>query len=276
VRFSLIAVTTDRLRLVERLFASLAAQTHKDFEIILVHGKGCAAEAQALAANHAARLDVQTTASTDNCLSRSRNAGLPRAHGDIVAFPDDDCVYAPDTLAQCAAVFAENPQAHVLAARVLDLDGTIVPSAAATQELNRMSVFRHSFSIAQFHKRECVQVVGGFDEDLGVGCATPYQSGEDTDYMLRALKAGFRLLYAPSIVVRHPTVNMRDPALPGKVQAYARGRMRLLQKHGMPAWFIMANVVYPLARIPVECIKECLPVFSYRWAMFKARLAGIS
>ena len=274
MKFSLLVVTTDRLRLVERLFVSLAAQTYKNFELILIHGKGCAVEAQTLVGNYAAKLNIKIVTSTDNCLSRSRNIALSLINGDIVSFPDDDCMYAPNTLAQCASAFAETPCAHVLMARVLDMDATILPSTAAVREINRVSVFRHSISFAQFLKKECVKAVGGFDEDLGVGCATPFQSGEDTDYVLRALKAGFRLFYAPSIVVRHPAVNLRDPVLPGKVQAYARGRMRLLQKHGMPTWFIMANIVHPLARIPVECLKEGLLICRYRWGMFKARLAG--
>ena len=275
MKFSLIAVTTNRLHLADRLFASLVVQTHKNFEVIFVHGKDCAAEAQALASSYAAKLDIKTVISADNCLSRSRNLALPLINGDIVAFPDDDCVYEPNTLLHCVGAFASLPQVHALTARVLDLDETVAPPATAVQELNRMSVFRHSISFAQFHKRECVQAVGGFDEDLGVGCATLYQSGEDTDYMLRALKSGFCLAYAPSIIVRHPTVNLRDPALPEKVKAYARGRMRLLRKHDMPTWFIIANIVYPLARIPVECIKECLRIVCYRWTMFKARLAGV-
>jgi GT2 family glycosyltransferase len=276
MKFSLIVVTTNRLRLAERLLTSLSAQTHKNFEVIFVHGKECATEAQALAATYAPGLDIRTLASTDHCLSRSRNSTLPLIRGDIIAFPDDDCVYETDTLAQCATVFMENQRVHVLMGRVCDLYETIaIPSLSVVQKLNYMSIFRHSFSIAQFHKRECIQAVGDFDEDMGVGCATPFQSGEDTDYALRALKSGFCLAYAPSILVRHPAVNVRDPALPEKVKAYAGGRMRLLRKHNMPAWFITANVVWPLARIPVECLKEFLAIFRYRWTMFAARLNGL-
>jgi len=274
VKFSLIAVTTDRLHLADRLFASLVAQTHKSFEVIFVHGKDCTTEAQALVSSYAANLDIKTVVSADNCLSRSRNLALPLVSGDIVAFPDDDCVYEPNTLLQCVGVFSSLPQVHVLAARMLDFGEVIAPPATAVQELNRVSVFRHSFSTVQFHKLECVKAVGGFDEDLGVGSATPYQSGEDTDYMLRSLKSGFCLAYAPSIIVRHSTVNLRDPALPEKVKAYARGRMRLLRKHDMPTWFIIANIVYPLARMPVECLWWCARAARYRWNMFRARLAA--
>ena len=38
-----------------------------------------------------------------------------------------------------------------------------------------------------------VEAVGAFDETLGPGAGTPWGSGEDTDYHLRILKAGFDL-----------------------------------------------------------------------------------
>jgi GT2 family glycosyltransferase len=276
MKFSLIVVTTSRLRLAERLLTSLSAQTHKDFEVIFVHGKECAAEAQVLAADYALDMDIRVLASSNYCLSRSRNLALPLIRGDIIAFPDDDCVYEADTLAQCATVFVENPHIHILLGRVFDLNETItIPSISVVHKLNYVSLFCHSCSIAQFHKRECIQDVGDFDEDMGVGCTTLFQSGEDTDYVLRALKSGFLLAYAPTITVRHPAVNLHDAELSAKVRAYARGRMRLLRKHDMPTWFIIMNVVYPLAYMPVEAAKACLPIIRYRWSMFIARFGEL-
>jgi GT2 family glycosyltransferase len=136
---------------------------------------------------------------------------------------------------------------------------------------SRRDLFRYGTSYVQFHKKEVVKAVGDFDESLGVGSDTPYRSGEDTDYVLRAFARGFKTAHAPDVTVRHPAVNLRDPALPEKVRAYAKGRMRLLRKHNMPLWFTLANVVYPLARIPADC----LPVIRYRWNMFTARLGAL-
>lgn len=278
MRFSLIVVTTDRLHLIKRFFVSLTTQTHKNFEVIFVHGKECMMAARSLAASYADSLDIKIVTSPDYCLSRSRNTALPLVSGDIIAFPDDDCTYEPNTLAQCAAAFVEIPQAQTLAGCMCDMDEPILPQTTVPRELNWMSVFHHSISFIQFHRRVCVEAVGGFDEGLGVGCPTPYQSGEDTDYMLRALNHGFRAFHAPLICVRHPAVNVQNMALLEKTKNYARGRMRLLRKHGMPRWFIMANILYPLFRIPPECIKkiheECLAIVRYRWTMFKERLKG--
>jgi GT2 family glycosyltransferase len=277
VKFSLVTVTTDRLPLAERLFRSLAAQTHRDFEIIFAHGAGCSAEARALAGKFSG-LDIKTLASGDNCLSRSRNLALPLACGDVVAFPDDDCLYEPDTLAEILSLFQRRPEADVLLASVRNLEGEDGHCPArgkdAPRPVGRYAMFRGSETFLQFHRRQCADAVGPFDESLGPGTGLPYGSGEDTDYVLRAAEAGFRVFRAPSALVRHPAPDLRDPGLRDKTLAYARGRMRLLRKHNMPQWFALANIVYPLLLIPVECLRARRPVAGYRWAMFAARLGA--
>ncbi|MDR3359035.1 MAG: glycosyltransferase [Desulfovibrio sp.] len=275
-RFSLVTVTTDRLPLTERLFRSLAAQTHRDFEILFVHGPACPEGARALAEQFP-RLDIRLFASRDHCLSRSRNLALPHVTGDVVAFPDDDCVYEPDTLARCADAFLRSPRPDAVLGRTADMDEDIIPTAASgfIPCASLYALFRHSVSYAQFYAAGVVRAVGGFDEKLGVGCDTPDQSGEDTDYVFRAFEKNFAVVHAPFVVVRHPAVNPRDRALEAKVRAYANGRMRLLRKYRLPWWFVLANIAYPLSRIPGECLRACRLVVKYRWDMFTARLGTL-
>jgi GT2 family glycosyltransferase len=125
----------------------------------------------------------------------------------------------------------------------------------------------------QFYRKSVIETVGDFDPNLGPGTGLPYGCGEDTDYLLRVLKAGFTVLRTPSVMVLHPAVNMRSPGLRDKTRAYARGRMYLLRKHNMPKWFVLANILYPLLCLPVECLHQFLLVVRYRWTMFRARLA---
>ena len=276
--FSLVTVTTDRLPLAERLFHSLAAQTHKDFEVIFVHGAACSANARALAGKFAG-LAIKTLISKDSCLSRSRNLALPHATGDVVAFPDDDCVYEPDTLAEILSLFQKHSGADVLLASGRNLEGSEGHRPAGGKDaalpLGRYAIFRGSETFLQFYRKRCVDAAGPFDEHLGPGTGLPYGSGEDTDYVLRAAAAGFGVFRAPSAVVRHPAADLSDPGLSRKVRAYAAGRMYLLRKHKMPAWFVLANIVYPLLCIPVECLNTCGPVVRYKWNMFAARLGNM-
>jgi glycosyltransferase involved in cell wall biosynthesis len=274
MRFSLVVVTTDRLLLAERLFASLVTQTRRDFEVIFVHGKSCAAEAETLVSRYAAKLDMRTLASTDSCLSRSRNLALPLARGEIVAFPDDDCVYETDTLERAAALFQAMPHLHVLVGRWTGFDSPWPEQGEDMQELGWRDAFSRAGTIVQFYRREAVRLVGDFDVELGPGSGLTYACGEDTDYLLRAMQAGLAVGRAPAVKVRHPEVDLRDPAIRGLVRAYAQGRMRLLRKHRLPLWFALANIAFPLLRIPWECARQCVAIARYRWAMFSGRLAA--
>ncbi|MDR2669648.1 MAG: glycosyltransferase [Desulfovibrio sp.] len=364
MKFSLLVVTTDRLSLVERLLHSLAAQTYGNFEVLLVHGPDCPEGARSTAGNFPG-LDIRLFSSQDHCLSRSRNLALHETTGDIIAFPDDDCVYCPDTLENASTVFKAHPEADVLLAVRRDLredveearkyfscggsapsnspgrgmlplhprlifqrvtfarsrleqahERTLPPMreddlrtrfdtndaeklrvkgrpeqaqgrtlhsresisnpvrGGAFRAVNRYSAFRHSGTIVQFYRKQCVKAVGPFDERLGPGTGLPYGCGEDTDYVLRALAAGFGVYRARSVVVRHAPFSIRDPGIGAKIEAYARGRMYLLRKHDLPLWFVLANIAWPLLCIPGECLRECLAVASFRRRMFSARLSS--
>jgi GT2 family glycosyltransferase len=290
MKFSLLIVTTDRLFLVERLLHSLAAQTYGNFEVLLVHGPDCPQEARATVGRFPG-MDIRLLSSKDHCLSRSRNTALTDTTGDIIAFPDDDCVYCPDTLENAAALFKAHPEADVLMAVRKDLqeadilpavrkdiqkDGavSVVRAEKALPAVNRYAAFRHSGTIVQFYRKQCAEAVGPFDERLGPGTGLPYGCGEDTDYVLRALAAGFGVYRARSVVVRHAPFAIRDPGIGAKIEAYACGRMYLLRMHRLPLWFVLANIVWPLLCVPGECLRECLTVARFRRRMFNARLAS--
>jgi len=257
---------------VKRLFTSLSAQSCKGFDIVFVHGPAVPGDAAKDLCNAFPGLDITALQSVDSCLSRSRNLALPVAAGDIIAFADDDCVYEPDTVAEVFAAFGRHPTAHVLMGRSLDLEEARTPTPDYPIVLNLYSVFQDCPSYVHFYRLEAVRAVGRFDERLGVGCDTAFQSGEDTDYALRALEQGFSVVRAPLVLVRHPSVTLRSQKLQTKVAAYAAGRMRLLRKHAFPWWFLAANVLYPLLRLPLDCLAECMRIARYRCAMFTARL----
>ncbi len=76
------------------------------------------------------------------------------------------------------------------------------PSRA--QRIRLDSIFHTAISYTIFLRRSVVDRVGGFDEQLGLGSGTAWSSGEEIDYLVRALRAGARVEYDPSLVVTHP------------------------------------------------------------------------
>lgn len=276
MKCSLLVATTNRLTLVERLLRSLVEQKHKNFEIVFVYEESCATDAVALIEVFQATLDIKALSVPPCGISKARNLGLSLLTGDLVSFPDDDCVYTPDTLSEIVSIFRTYPKVDGLLAARADLDATVPAGAGtnATGMVSRYALFGCSETFLQFYRSHCVRSVGSFDEKLGAGTGLPYGCGEDTDYALRAMRAGFTVLRAPSVWVRHPSVNFSDQTMASKVETYACGRMYLLRNHALPLWFRVANVVYPLAALVWEVPRHGWQTAGYRWRMFSARLAN--
>jgi len=162
-------------------------------------------------------------------LSRARNAALPQLTGDAVAFPDDDCVYPPDLLERVAA-------------RLRGLDGVTgrepwwkTEAAALTRE----NVWNRAISFTIFLKRDVVERVGPFDEALGL----PASSAEEIDYLIRALDAGARIEYDPSLVVEHPRKDADVAARDGESVGY------LLRKHRYDRRMVARMFLRPAAGV---------------------------
>lgn len=274
-RFALVVVTRGRIRLAGRFLESLKRQRRRGFSVFLGHGRECAPEAAAFAEACAGIFPV-TRLELPPCgvsAARNRLLRLALAEGEFLAFPDDDCEYLPDTLEEAARVFRSHPSAPGLLGRQVTAEKERF--GGGVRALNRYTAISGSQTFLQFYRREAVEKLGGFDESLGPGTGLPFGSGEDTDYVLRALALGGPVLRAPAVRIRHPFVDFSDPGLEAKTASYARGRMRLLEKHGYPGWFRLANALEPLLMLPVDAFVHGKMAARWRWVMLKGRIVGL-
>ena len=115
--------------------------------------------------------------------------------------------------------------------------GTRTPRSSRT---TTSGTARISFTI--FLRRALVERVGDFDERLGLGSPEPWASGEEIDYLIRAVRAGARIAYDPSLVVRHAV--REDDARVGARDGASVGY--LLRKHDYPARVVARMLVRPL------------------------------
>ena len=162
-------------------------------------------------------------------LSRARNAGLELVDADVVAFPDDDCVYPPGLLSRVGELLTADAGLDGVTGRAEDASGASSDSwnqdAAILTDDN---LWNRGISFAIFLRRALVERVGDFDERLGLGSPEPWASGEEIDYLIRAVRAGARIAYDPSLVVRHVVreddarVGARDGASVGYLLRKAR------------------------------------------------------
>ncbi|MCZ6836379.1 MAG: glycosyltransferase [Planctomycetota bacterium] len=168
-------------------------------------------------------------------LSRARNIGLSKVEGDIVGFPDDDCWYSKGFLDGLVRWFAEHPEADGLSCRVTDEQGHHSAGGFMSKKphwITKGTIWRSAVSPGLFVRKELIDRIGGFDEQLGVGAGTPWNSGEESDFVLRGLEAGGRFYYDPDRVVYHPRREMASSS--GHITrawSYGLGMGFVLRRH---------------------------------------------
>lgn len=267
---SLLIATVRRRTELERLLLSLRQQEHTCLQIIIADQN----PPSFLEDLHAqfSDLPLQIIPVPDKGVSQARNAIIPLAEGSYIAFPDDDCWYATDTLAQVVEAFQRHPEAGAVMGKSIDAS-PVSPSCGKDAPVSQIGTFKNGETYLQFFRAEVVKDLR-FDPRLGPGTGLPYGCGEDTDYLLEAHKRA-PVWRCPSIRVFHPSPDTHVPS-DAKIASYAAGRMYLLKKHAFPLWFRCANVLYPLCMLPLDALRKGRKAARYRWRMFVERLRHFS
>jgi GT2 family glycosyltransferase len=154
--------------------------------------------------------------------SRARNVGAQLAHGEFIAFTDDDAVVDPLWVSGLVAGFRDDPR--VVCVTGLTLPASLETPAEQTFEVfggmglgfeprifdlleNRGSTLLYPYTAGfgasnnvAFRRRQFF-ALGGFDVTLGP--ATPTFGAEDLDLLLAVILAGYRIAYQPIASVRH-------------------------------------------------------------------------
>jgi len=202
LKFSLILATVGRTDELDRFLAHLACQAYREFELIIVD-QNPAGVLDYIVRQYQNKFSLVHTHS-ERGLSRARNVGLKLASGDVIAFPDDDCWYPSDLMQHLVAKFEADTPVDGVTGRCIGQDGQNWCRFDEIAGLvNRDNLFRKATAATMFLRARLVQVVGPFDERMGVGAETPHRAGEDMDYLLRALLHGFQLTYDPGLCVYH-------------------------------------------------------------------------
>lgn len=265
-QFSLIVATFGRLAQTRRLFESLVQQTCKRFELIVVD-QNVDGLLDGLVLEFASRLNLRHLHSEKGA-SRARNVGLAQATGAIVAFPDDDCWYFPDTLERVERFLADQPHADGVCGRSL-----FVPASGGRQrfapQAGWISAHRVWFQVtafALFLRRRVTDSAGGFDETLGPGAGTLWGSAEESDLVMRALQQGRRIRYWPALRIRHPGLSGEPGAFEvARERSYARAMGRVLQLRRRP-WI---EVGYFMMRTSAGFLVACL--LRQKWQVVRRR-----
>jgi GT2 family glycosyltransferase len=260
VTFDLVVATVDRVDDLAGLLDSLERQTHNEFRVLIVDQNDDDRLEATLRAHPTLRLERLRS---DRGLSRARNAALAGLEADLVAFPDDDSEYAPDLLDRVAQRFAADPSLDGLTGRADDSSRWKSDAARLTRD----NLWNRAISFTIFLRRSIVERVGAFDEMLGL----PKSSGEETEYLIRAIDSGARIEYDPSVVVHHRRKNVDLSALGAREGA---GLGYILRKHRYPARTVLRMLVRPLGGMLVAAASRDRTRARFQLETLRGRLRG--
>ena len=169
-------------RFLDALMRSLARQTFRDFEIVIVDDGSRDPETLRKLATlgEAARVIHQANAGP----SAARNAGVRAARGGILFMLDCDDTIEPDFLAETVALLVASPPDVGMVFSDIRLTGA--ESGVSTRYFNRFDLlFTNTLSSGLVMRREAFEAAGGYDKAMRDGY-------EDWDFSLRLARAGYR------------------------------------------------------------------------------------
>jgi glycosyltransferase involved in cell wall biosynthesis len=266
--FDLVVATVDRAEELGRFLDSLEAQRYPRARVIVVDQGDVDA---AVAALEGRSLEIIRLRSQRG-LSRARNEALPHLRADLVAFPDDDCTYPEGLLERVAVRFSADRGLDGLTGRAEDASGRSASSWKADRAvLTDDNLWNRANAATIFLGSGVVRRTGAFDERLGLGSGEACSSGEEIDYLIRAIRAGARIEYDPSLVVLHD-VRTQDERL-----GYRDGASigYVLRKHAYPRRVVARMLVRPLGGTLVALARLDPALARYRLATLRGRIRGL-
>ncbi len=191
-KYSVIVPVYNRPDEVDELLDSLTCQDYKSFEVIIVED-GSAVPCEDIVRKYTDKLTVTYFTKQNSGPGTTRNFGAERANGEYFIFFDSDCIIPPtyfteveDELAHNRAdAFGGPDRAHHSFTNIQKAINYSMTSVLTTGGIRggaeRMDKF-HPRSFNMGISREVFEKTGGF---------STLRFGEDIDFSLRILEAGF-------------------------------------------------------------------------------------
>ena len=222
---SVVVCTRDRPQQLDQCLAALSRLEYSAYDVVVVDNAPRNERGQDVALRWGVRYLTEPVGG----LSRARNRGARACETEIVAYIDDDAVAEPDWLSALAREF-EDPLVAVATGAIRPSrsrgdaahkpDGNV---AAETNRRQRRVVDRATpgwFEIANFgeigdgsnmaFRRSVFEFWPGFEESLGRG--TVLSGGEEHYAFFTLIERGYRVVYNPLAVVRHPDPSTAEQA----------------------------------------------------------------
>jgi glycosyltransferase involved in cell wall biosynthesis len=217
---SVIIATRDRARLLETTLDAVVRQECPagTFEVIVVDNASVDDTAAVVASiEHRTRVPVVYLSETRPGKSHALNMAITRARGELLVFTDDDVLPSPGWLAAYVSAFEET-DADFGAGRIVPLweapppawmspalyGALAIPNGGNRRLRLAKGLNEHVMPIGanMAIRRHVIEHVGGWNPNLGKLEGT-LRTGEDHEFALKMMHAGFTGVYEPSAWVQH-------------------------------------------------------------------------
>lgn len=164
----------------------------------------------------------------------AQNTGIKKASHNILTFADEDNIPEANYLLSIAAALELNEEVFVVTGRILPFGKDDALLTIKTQQEKQVYswpcspwVVGHgsNFTI----KKSILKSIGFYDVLFGPG--TQIGSAEDTDFIYRILKKGYKIFYCPDIVNYHNHGRSEKKDVDAIKFNYAKGRGAFYTKH---------------------------------------------
>ncbi len=217
---SIIIITRNRASLLRHCIERVLSQPFPDKEIVVVDSSSND-ESEQVVAQFPEVIRVCLRGQRNN-MPQARNAGIAASSGDILAFIDDDAMVKPGWLASFIKTYRDETVGAV-GGRVIEMpephcdEVTGSPRMLIKPSGRVIGKNRGAFSTEEIEvdhvpggnmsfRREALERVGGFDPNY-----TLTNLREETDLCIRVKKAGWRIMFAPTMAVVHFSTRSRSP-----------------------------------------------------------------
>ena len=246
---SLVLCTYGRVNEVNNFLESIYTQTLKPAEIIIIDQnekailKGSIKKWQDKLPIKHIRVDFKGA-------SKSRNYGTREAKSSLIAFPDDDCLYPPSLVENIIKVFQSNPKIDVILTSKIEPSEIFSDLKEITPFHSRVSSILDLFKAKAetsniFTRRLALKSLSYvFDENIGPGANTLWASNEETDFLIRFIKQGAKIIKAKDLAIAHHSLQ----GSPTKSLKYGMGRFEVISKNKLGARIYLINLFQPIAR----------------------------
>ena len=263
--YSVVIAVYNRPAEIRELLESLTAQSHQDFEVIVVED-GSDIPCEEVVQQYASVLNVHYFYKPNTGPGPSRNFGFVHARGKYFVMFDSDCILPPGYFESVTLYLNDSPldawggpdRAHTGFTIVQQAMGYTMSSVFTTGGIRGGKQHVGWFQPRSFNmglSRQVFEATGGFRFD---------RFAEDIDLSIRIRKAGFRIGLIPEAFVYH---KRRTNFLQFFKQVYNFGKGRVLVGNQHPEevkithWFPAVFTLGTVALVSLAPIH--LPLFTF-------------